>query len=169
MRRYESDPRVDGLPGGEGVFLPCSFWLADNWALMGRHGDAAALFERLVGLCNDVGLLSEEYDVSAGRLVGNFPQAFSHVSLDQQRPQLAPASARTHQRACGGPWASPPPAWRIDPYAAARRADAHSSTGASLAHGARTAMRPLFPPWSDTVFRVGLVAAVLGVRRSRYR
>ena len=81
MRRYESDGRVDGLPGGEGVFLPCSFWLADNWALMDRHADAAALFERLVALCNDVGLLSEEYDVSARRLVGNFPQAFSHVSL----------------------------------------------------------------------------------------
>jgi GH15 family glucan-1,4-alpha-glucosidase len=81
VRRYESDPRVDGLPAGEGVFLPCSFWLADNWALMGRTSDASALFERLVGLCNDVGLLSEEYDVHRRRLVGNFPQAFSHVSL----------------------------------------------------------------------------------------
>jgi GH15 family glucan-1,4-alpha-glucosidase len=81
VRRYESDPRIDGLPAGEGVFLPCSFWLADNWALMDRKADAAALFERLVGLCNDVGLLSEEYDVSRQRLVGNFPQAFSHVSL----------------------------------------------------------------------------------------
>jgi GH15 family glucan-1,4-alpha-glucosidase len=81
VRRYESDPRVDGLPAGEGVFLPCSFWLADNWVLMGRKSDASALFERLVGLCNDVGLLSEEYDVSRRRLVGNFPQAFSHVSL----------------------------------------------------------------------------------------
>ncbi len=81
VRRYESDPRVDGLPAGEGVFLPCSFWLADNWALAGRQPEAEALFERLVGLCNDVGLLSEEYDVSAGRLVGNFPQAFTHVSL----------------------------------------------------------------------------------------
>jgi GH15 family glucan-1,4-alpha-glucosidase len=81
VRRYESDPRVDGLPAGEGVFLPCSFWLADNWALMGRTSDASALFERLVALCNDVGLLSEEYDVSRRRLLGNFPQAFSHVSL----------------------------------------------------------------------------------------
>ncbi len=81
VRRYETDPRVDGLPGGEGVFLPCSFWLADNWTLMNRHSDAAALFERLAALCNDVGLLAEEYDVSTRRLVGNFPQAFSHVSL----------------------------------------------------------------------------------------
>ncbi len=81
VRRYESDPRVDGLPGTEGVFLPCSFWLADNWTLMDRRADATALFERLVGLCNDVGLLSEEYDPIARRQVGNFPQAFSHVSL----------------------------------------------------------------------------------------
>jgi GH15 family glucan-1,4-alpha-glucosidase len=81
VRRYESDSRVDGLPAGEGVFLPCSFWLADNWALMGRTSDASALFERLVALCNDVGLLSEEYDVTRRRLVGNYPQAFSHVSL----------------------------------------------------------------------------------------
>jgi GH15 family glucan-1,4-alpha-glucosidase len=81
VRRYESDSGIDGLPAGEGVFLPCSFWLADNWTLMGRKSDASALFERLVGLCNDVGLLSEEYDVPRRRLVGNFPQAFSHVSL----------------------------------------------------------------------------------------
>ncbi len=81
VRRYESDSAVDGLPEGEGVFLPCSFWLADNWALMGRRADAVRLFERLVGLCNDVGLLSEEYDVVGERMLGNFPQAFSHVSL----------------------------------------------------------------------------------------
>jgi GH15 family glucan-1,4-alpha-glucosidase len=79
--RYDSESAEDGLPGGEGAFLPCSFWLVDNWALMGRRDDARRLFERLVGLCNDVGLLSEEYDVAAGRLVGNFPQALSHVSL----------------------------------------------------------------------------------------
>ena len=81
VRRYENHPDVDGLPRGEGVFLPCSFWLVDNWALMGRMDEARRLFERLLGLCNDVGLLSEEYDVASGRLVGNFPQAFSHVSL----------------------------------------------------------------------------------------
>jgi GH15 family glucan-1,4-alpha-glucosidase len=81
VRRYETDPAIDGLPEGEGAFLPCSFWLADNWALMGRHVEARALFERLLGLCNDVGLLSEECDVVSGRLLGNFPQAFSHVCL----------------------------------------------------------------------------------------
>ncbi len=79
--RYRSDEGSDGLPPGEGVFLPCSFWLADNYALQGRREDALRLFERLVALRNDVGLLSEEYDPGSCRLVGNFPQAFSHVSL----------------------------------------------------------------------------------------
>jgi GH15 family glucan-1,4-alpha-glucosidase len=81
LLRYETDGEVDGLPPGEASFLPCSFWLVDNWALMGRAEDARRLFERLVALRNDVGLLSEEYDVASGRLVGNFPQALSHVSL----------------------------------------------------------------------------------------
>ena len=79
--RYRTDREIDGLPEGEGVFLPCSFWLADDLALMGRHEEARRLFERLLGLCNDVGLVSEEYDPRAGRLLGNFPQAFTHVSL----------------------------------------------------------------------------------------
>jgi GH15 family glucan-1,4-alpha-glucosidase len=81
VRRYQTDPVIEGLPRGEGAFLPSSFWLADTWAMMGRHADASALFKRLVALCNDVGLLSEEYDPAAGRMLGNFPQAFSHVSL----------------------------------------------------------------------------------------
>jgi GH15 family glucan-1,4-alpha-glucosidase len=81
VRRYENEQGVDGLPPGEGVFLPCSFWLVDNWSLMGRHEEARALFERLVGLTNDVGLLSEEYDPRTGGMLGNFPQAFSHVAL----------------------------------------------------------------------------------------
>jgi GH15 family glucan-1,4-alpha-glucosidase len=81
VRRYRPERELDGLPEGEGLFLPCSFWLADNYALVGRHDDARRLFTRLLSLCNDVGLLSEEYDVRSGRLVGNFPQAFSHVSL----------------------------------------------------------------------------------------
>jgi GH15 family glucan-1,4-alpha-glucosidase len=79
--RYTQDPAVDGLPRGEGTFLPCSFWLADNYELQGRHEDAVRLFERLLDVRNDVGLLSEEYDPTAKRLLGNFPQAFSHVGL----------------------------------------------------------------------------------------
>ena len=81
--RYHPDGsgEVDGLPPGEGAFLPCSFWLADNLRLIGRVDDARLLFDRLLSVRNDVGLLSEEYDVRAHRLVGNFPQAFSHVSL----------------------------------------------------------------------------------------
>jgi GH15 family glucan-1,4-alpha-glucosidase len=79
--RYDSEKTDDGLPGGEGAFVACSFWLADNYVLQGRHEDARRLFERLLALRNDVGLLAEEYDPRAKRQVGNFPQAFSHVAL----------------------------------------------------------------------------------------
>jgi GH15 family glucan-1,4-alpha-glucosidase len=72
---------VDGLPPGEGAFLLCSFWLVDNLELLGRHDEAVDLFERLLGLCNDVGLLSEEWDPVDARMLGNFPQAFSHVGM----------------------------------------------------------------------------------------
>jgi len=83
VRRYtqSSQSHVDGLPAGEGAFLACGFWLAQNYALVGRRDDAFRFFEQLLGLCNDVGLLAEEYDVKAGRFTGNFPQAFSHVPL----------------------------------------------------------------------------------------
>ena len=79
--RYDSEKTDDGLPGGEGAFLACSFWLANNYVLLGRHADARNMFERLLSLRNDVGLLSEEYDPRTKRLVGNFPQAFSHVAV----------------------------------------------------------------------------------------
>jgi GH15 family glucan-1,4-alpha-glucosidase len=81
VARYPTRPEVDGLPPGEVAFLPCSFWMADNLALLGRHDEARQLFERLLGLRNDVGLLSEGYDPGTKRLMGNFPQAFSHVAL----------------------------------------------------------------------------------------
>jgi len=79
--RYRTGESIDGLPPGEGAFLPCSFWLLDNYALQGRRAEACALFERLLGVANDVGLLAEEYDPRACRLIGNFPQALSHVAL----------------------------------------------------------------------------------------
>jgi GH15 family glucan-1,4-alpha-glucosidase len=79
--RYRTNRDIDGLPPGEAAFLACSFWLADNLCLLGRNEDARTLFERLLGLCNDVGLLSEGYDPGNKRLLGNFPQALSHLAL----------------------------------------------------------------------------------------
>ena len=79
--RYHTGSSVDGLPKGEGAFLLCTFWLADNYALMGRHADARRVFENLLAIRNDVGLLAEEYDPVARRQLGNFPQAFSHLGL----------------------------------------------------------------------------------------
>ena len=79
--RYRTENSVDGLPPGEGVFLPCSFWLVTAYHQQGRTDEAKALFQRLTDLCNDVGLISEEYDPATKRLVGNFPQAFTHVAL----------------------------------------------------------------------------------------
>jgi GH15 family glucan-1,4-alpha-glucosidase len=79
--RYTTDSAVDGLPPGEGIFLPCTFWLVDNLALMGRVDEARALCGRLIDIANDVGLLAEEYDPVSGRQLGNFPQAFTHVAL----------------------------------------------------------------------------------------
>jgi GH15 family glucan-1,4-alpha-glucosidase len=84
IMRYEADEanvRVDGLPPGEGAFLPCSFWYAADLALLGRTDEARALFTRLLGLRNDLGLISEEYDPDAERMLGNFPQAFTHLAL----------------------------------------------------------------------------------------
>jgi GH15 family glucan-1,4-alpha-glucosidase len=94
VRRHETETGVDGLLPGEGAFIACSFWLIDNYVLLGRISDADALFARLVGLCNDVGLLSEEYEPLAKRQLGNFPQAFSHVALVNS----ACALARAHER-----------------------------------------------------------------------
>jgi GH15 family glucan-1,4-alpha-glucosidase len=102
--RYRTENSVDGLPPGEGFFLPCSFWLADNLALCGRHADAEALFERLLALRNDVGLMSEEYDLRNGRALGNLPQALTHVALINTARNLSqhggPSEHRS--RASGG-------------------------------------------------------------------
>jgi GH15 family glucan-1,4-alpha-glucosidase len=99
MQRYNTSSAVDGLPGNEGAFLACSFWLVDNYVLLGRLEDARALFNRLLGLCNDVGLLAEEYDAKAGRQVGNFPQAFSHIALINSAYNLQRAVSPAVQRA----------------------------------------------------------------------
>jgi GH15 family glucan-1,4-alpha-glucosidase len=97
--RYRPECGVDGLPGGEGAFLAGTFWLADALALMGRHDEAAEVFERLLGVRNDVGLLAEEYDPQARRQLGNFPQAFSHVGLINTAQNLASAQGPAQRRA----------------------------------------------------------------------
>ena len=98
--RYRTKAGVDGLPPGEGVFLPCSFWLADNYTLQNRDAEARALFERLLSLRNDVGLLAEEYDPQAKRQVGNFPQAFSHLLYRNgfEHARYGPAQRRGPRR-----------------------------------------------------------------------
>lgn len=100
LLRYDTGSLDDGPPPGEGVFLACSFWLADNLVLLGRHAEARAMFERLLSLRNDVGLLAEEYDPQVGRFLGNFPQAFSHVALVNTALNLTRASegAPAHRR-----------------------------------------------------------------------
>jgi GH15 family glucan-1,4-alpha-glucosidase len=97
--RYRTRTDIDGLPPGEGVFLPCSFWLANVYKLQHREAEAFALFERLLSLRNDVGLLAEEYDPRARRQLGNFPQAFSHLALIGTAMSLhdvGPAQQRGH-------------------------------------------------------------------------
>jgi GH15 family glucan-1,4-alpha-glucosidase len=96
--RYSSGENVDGLPAGEGVFLPCSFWLTDNYVLQRRHRQAAELFERLLSLRSDVGLLAEEYDPENRRLLGNYPQAFTHVALINTAVNLSKSEGPAHNR-----------------------------------------------------------------------
>jgi GH15 family glucan-1,4-alpha-glucosidase len=96
--RYPTETGVDGLPPGEGAFLPCTFWLADNYAIAGRTQEARDLFIRLLDLRNDVGLLSEEYDPVLRRQLGNFPQAFTHVSLVNTAHNLMPAKGPAEHR-----------------------------------------------------------------------
>jgi GH15 family glucan-1,4-alpha-glucosidase len=98
VSRYKTVPDVDGLPPGEASFLLCSFWLVDNLALLGRHEDAHRLFERLLSVRNDVGLLAEGYDTRRGRQAGNFPQAFSHVGLINSALNLSRSGAPAVER-----------------------------------------------------------------------
>ena len=97
--RYRTKESIDGLPPGEGVFLACSFWLADCLIMLGRRDEARELFERLCRLANDVGLLAEEYDPRGARQLGNFPQAFSHVALINTALNLSRESKPVEQRA----------------------------------------------------------------------
>jgi GH15 family glucan-1,4-alpha-glucosidase len=99
--RYDTGDSKDGLPPGEGAFLACSFWLADNYLLQDRIEDAQALFDQLLSYRNDVGLLAEEYDPVARRQLGNFPQAFSHLALINTATSLASRTGSVHQRAAG--------------------------------------------------------------------
>jgi GH15 family glucan-1,4-alpha-glucosidase len=99
VERYRTDPEVDGLPRGEGTFLLCTFWMADNLELQGRQEEARALFNRLLSIRSELGLLSESYDTSSGRLVGNFPQAFSHVGLINSARNLSKHDGPAQDRA----------------------------------------------------------------------
>jgi GH15 family glucan-1,4-alpha-glucosidase len=94
----EDSPPVDGLPGGEAAFLPCTFWLADNYALAGRTDEAREVFERVLAVRNDLGLLAEEYDPRTRRQLGNFPQAFSHVGVINTAHHLCPSACQAHER-----------------------------------------------------------------------
>lgn len=107
VMRYDTQSGKDGLPPGEGAFLACSFWFVDNLVLAGRIQEAEQLFERLCGLCNDVGLLSEEYDPHAKRLVGNFPQAFSHIAMVNSAHNLVLSENSLKQRAGHHPKSAP--------------------------------------------------------------
>lgn len=101
LLRYDADRTVDGVSGHEGTFLVCSFWLADVYVLLGRWTDAEDLFERLCGLCNDVGLLAEQYDPREKRMLGNFPQAFSHIGIINTALNLHRAACPAVARASG--------------------------------------------------------------------
>jgi GH15 family glucan-1,4-alpha-glucosidase len=111
--RYHTAESPDGLPAGEGAFLPCSFWLADALALLGRQREATTIYERLLALRNDVGLLAEEYDPRSSRMLGNFPQALSHVALVNTAQNLARAGGPSEHRS--GRRAHPPEAAAVRP------------------------------------------------------
>jgi GH15 family glucan-1,4-alpha-glucosidase len=100
--RYSTETDVDALPAGEGAFLPCSFWLADSYVLTGRREEGEALFERLLGLSNDVGLLAEEYDPRAKRMLGNFPQALTHMALVNTARILSIPAQQTKEASARG-------------------------------------------------------------------
>ena len=99
VRRYTTESGVDGLPAGEGAFLACTFWLVDNLVLLGRREEARRIYDRLLALRNDVGLLAEQYEPRARRLLGNFPQAISHIALVNSACNLSQALRPAEHRA----------------------------------------------------------------------
>ena len=148
VRRYQTDTDedVDGLKGTEGAFLMTSFWLADNLVLLGRHDEAKEMFDRLCALCNDVGLLSEEYDPKADRLLGNFPQAFSHVALINTAANLSmsehgPSAMRSGHK--GPPRDRSDCTGLIDDRAAAVGAPFLGTDRSQLEHAARSPSEPV--------------------------
>jgi GH15 family glucan-1,4-alpha-glucosidase len=110
LLRYEADGSGDGLPPGEGAFMSCSFWLVDNYILQGRYAEARKLFDRLLSRCNDVGLLAEEFDPQTGRMLGNFPQAYSHVGVINCALNLSQQIGPAEERAEAQPTISVVPA-----------------------------------------------------------
>jgi len=122
--RYSTETGVDALPAGEGAFLPCSFWLADCYALTGRRAEGEALFERLLALRNDVGLLAEEYDPRSGRMLGNFPQAMTHMALVNTARLLSMPEAEAKSAVREG---ERPATAGVAPVAAAGAADEHGT------------------------------------------
>jgi GH15 family glucan-1,4-alpha-glucosidase len=122
--RYSTESGVDALPAGEGAFLPCSFWLADCYALTGRRAESEALFERLLALRNDVGLLAEEYDPRSGRMLGNFPQAMTHMALVNTARLLSMPEAEAKSAARQG---ERPATAGVAPVAAAGTAEQHGA------------------------------------------
>jgi GH15 family glucan-1,4-alpha-glucosidase len=122
--RYSTETGVDALPAGEGAFLPCSFWLADCYALTGRRRESEALFERLLALRNDVGLIAEEYDPRGKRMLGNFPQAMTHMALVNTARLLSMPEAEAKTAAREG---ERPANAGAAPVAAARAADEHGA------------------------------------------
>lgn len=131
--RYRPGQVDDGLPGGEGAFLPCSFWLVDAYVLLGRLDDAHALFERLLSVRNDLGLLAEEYDPRRHRLAGNFPQAFSHVALVNTLHNLMRSAGPSKQRASREAPPQPQPGTRPDAARLETRPDAAAPAAPSAA------------------------------------
>ena len=167
VMRYDTGAGTDGLPEGEGAFLACSFWLADNYALLGRRQEARALFERLLALRNDVGLLAEEYDPVLRRQLGNFPQAFSHLALINTAHNLASSGGPAHQRSRqgngeGAETARRPQARRETALTPVRRRSGTGHRLPRLAPDPASLKEDIMFGWAIAFLIIALIAGVLG-------